>query len=327
MRRRAFIALLGGVAAMPALSRHGARAQQSTMPVIGFLSSRSKQQAQHLLAPVLAGLQQAGFTVERNCTLEERYADGHYDRLPELAKSLVQQRVAVIVAGGTSDAAIAATKTIPIVFTSGLDPVPAGLVSSLSRPGGNATGVTFYSGALGGKRMGFLRQVAPDTATFGLLVNPASPLAAPQIEDANTAAATIKCNLQILNVDSNQAIENAIATFAKAPNAALLIATDPYFDSRTKDIVGLTATYAVPTAYYLREFVQAGGLISYGASITDVYRQAGVYAGRILKGESPGDLPVQLPTRFELAINLKTARTLGLTVPVTLQASADQVIE
>lgn len=323
MRRREFISLLGGATAWPLT----ARAQQPALPVLGFLSSRTAKQAEYLIAAFLDGLKRAGFTDGQNVAIEYRYADGHYERLPALAQSLVERRVAVIVAGGTSNPAIAATKTIPIVFTSGMDPVLAGLVNSLNRPEANVTGATFYSGALGGKQMEFLRQLAPKTTTFGLLVNSNSPLAGPQVRDAQSAARTIVCDLQVLRIGTEAEINAAFAALAKLPNAALLVGVDPYFDSRPDQLIGLAARYALPTAYYLREFVQAGGLMSYGASITDTYRQAGIYAGRVLHGAKPSELAVQLPTRFELIINVKTAKALGLTVPLALQAAADEEIE
>ncbi len=233
----------------------------------------------------------------------------------------------MIVAGGTSGPAIAATKTIPVVFTTGYDPVSSGLVSSLNRPGGNVTGATFYSGALGAKQMELLSELAPKTATFGVLVNPNGTSPATQIRDTQSAARTIGRELHLLNAGSEDEITAAFAALTKLPNPALLISVDPFFDSRPTQLIALAARYSLPTAYYLRDFVQDGGLMSYGASITDAYRQAGLYAGRILGGEKPGDLPIQLPTKFELAINLKTAKTLGLTVPASMVATADEVIE
>jgi putative ABC transport system substrate-binding protein len=323
MKRRDVLRAFGGVAAAWPFA---ASAQSSRTAVAGFLSSRSAEQAAHLLAPVVEGLKQSGFVVGQNLTMEQRYADNHYDRLPALARDLVERHVEVIIAGGTSNPAIAATKTIPIVFTSGLDPVRAGLVNSLSRPNGNVTGISFYSGALNAKRMDLLRQLAPATATFGFLINPDSPLAAPQIADAQSAASAISCPLQVLGVHNEEDITTAINSLTQSPKAALIVGTDPY-DSRVKKIVGMAATHSLPAIYYLRQFVDAGGLISYGASITDTYRQAGVYAGRILHGAKPSELPVQLPTRFELVINAKTAGALGLKVPLDLQASADDVID
>jgi putative ABC transport system substrate-binding protein len=324
MRRRDVLGVLGGaVAAWPL----ALRAQQAGMPVIGFLSSRTPKQAEYVVAALRAGLKEAGFVEGQNVAIEYRYAESQYDRLPELAKSLVDRHVAVIVSGGTSGPALAATKTIPIVFTTGLDPVPYGLVSSLNRPDGNVTGATFYSGALGAKQMELLRELAPRTATFGILVNPNSASAGPQVRDAQSAARSMGWELKVLNAGTEVDIDAAFAALAKLPNAAMLVGVDPFFDSRPSQLIELAARTALPTAYYLREFVDAGGLMSYGASITDTYRQAGVYAGRILQGAKVSELPVQLPTRFELVINLKTAKALGLAIPQSFQVSADEMIE
>jgi putative ABC transport system substrate-binding protein len=323
VRRRTFIGLLGGAAVWPLTGR----AQQPPIPVIGFLSSRTPKQAEYIVAALRDGLKEIGYIEGQNVAIEYRYADSQYDRLPALAQSLVDRQVAVIVSGGTSGPALAATKTIPIVFTTGLDPVPYGLVSSLNRPDGNVTGATFYSGALGAKQMELLHELAPKTATFGLLVNPNGASAAPQVRDAQIAARSIGRELNVFNAGTEHDIDVAFAALVKLPNPALIVGVDPFFDSRPNQLIELAAKHALPTAYYLREFVQAGGLMSYGASITDTYRQAGIYAGRILKGAKPSDLPVQLPTRFELVINLKTTKTLGLAVPPTLLARADEVIE
>ncbi len=323
MNRREFITGLGGAALWP----ETIRAQQPTLPLVGFLSSRTPKQAGYLVAAVREGLRDAGYLEGRNVAIEYRYADGQYDRLPALAADLVRSQVAVIIAGGTPNPALAATKTIPIVFTTGLDPVPYGLVTSLNRPSGNATGATFYSGALGGKQMEILSELAPKTATFALLVKDSSASAAPQMQEAQSAARTMRREFQVLAAGDEREIDQAFATLAKIANAALIISVDPFFDSRPKQLVALAMRYALPTACYLREFVQVGGLMSYGASITDTYRQAGNYAGRILKGEKPGDLPVQRPTKFELVINLNTAKALNLEVSATLLARADEVIE
>ena len=323
MQRRKFITLLGGATAWPV----AARAQQAAMPVIGFLSSRTAKQAEHLVTAIHEGLKDEGYIEGQNVAIEYRYAESQYDRLPALAADLVKRQVAVIIAGGTPGLAIAATKTIPIVFTTGLDPVPYGLVNSLSRPNGNVTGATFYSGALGGKQMEILSQLAPKTTTFGLLVNANVASAASQIQNAQSAARTIGRELQVLSAGTEREIDSAFAILAKRSNTALLVGVDPFFDSRPDQLVELAVRHALPTAYYLREFVQAGGLMSYGARITDTYRQAGSYAGKILKGAKPSDLPVQLPTRLELVINLKTAKALGLTVSPLLLVGADAVIE
>jgi putative ABC transport system substrate-binding protein len=323
VKRREFLGVIGGAACWP-LTAH---AQQLPIPVIGFLSSRTSKQAEYVVAALRDGLKETGYIEGQNVTIEYRYADSQYDRLPALAQSLVDRQVAVIVSGGTSGPALAATKTIPIVFTTGLDPVPYGLVSSLNRPDGNVTGATFYSGALGAKQMELLRELVPKTGTFGLLVNPNSASAAPQTRDAQIAARSIGRELNVFNAGTERDIDLAFAALAKLPNPALIVGVDPFFDSRPNQLIELAAKHALPTAYYLREFVQAGGLMSYGASIIDTYRQAGIYTGRILKGAKPSELPVQLPTRFELVINLKTAKALGLTVPQSIQVSADEVIE
>jgi putative ABC transport system substrate-binding protein len=323
MKRRAFVGLLGGAAAWPL----AARAQQPALPVIGFLSSRTPKQAEYIVAAFREGLKEGGYIEGQNVAIEYRYAESQYERLPALAQSLVGRPVAVIVAGGTSGPALAAAKTIPIVFTTGLDPVAYGLVNSLNRPDGNVTGATFFSGALGAKQMELLRELAPKTTTFGLLVNPNGASAAPQVRDAQAAARSIGLELNVQYTGTERDIDAAVAALAGIANSALLVGVDPFFDSRPDQLIQLAARHALPTAYYLREFAQAGGLMSYGASITDTYRQAGVYAGRILKGAKPSELPIQLPTRFELVINLKTAKALGLTVSQALQVSADEVIE
>jgi len=324
MKRREFITLVGGVMLARPLA---ARAQQPAIPTIGFLTSRTPMQADYLIAAFLAGLKEVGFIEGQNVTIEYRYAESHYERLPALAESLVDKKVAVIVAGGTSGPAIAATKTIPVVFTTGFDPVSTGLVNSLNRPDRNVTGATFYSGALSAKQMGFLSAVAPKTAEFGLLVNPSGTGVASQVRDAQSSARVIGRELHVINAGTESEIDLAFAGLAQLKDPALLVSVDPFFDSRPAQLVQLATQYKLPTAYYLREFVRSGGLLSYGARITDTYRQAGNYAARILKGEKPADLPVQLPTKFELVINLKTAKALGLTVPESLLATADEVIE
>ena len=323
MRRREFILLLGGAAAWP----HRVRAQQTGVPVIGFLSSRTPKEAEYLVAAVHAGLKEVGYIEGENVAIEYRYAEGHTERLPALAADLVSRQVAVIIAGGTSGPAMAATKAVPIVFTTGYDPVSNGLVKSLNRPGGNVTGATFYSGALGAKQVELLTEIARKTATFGLLIYPNSASAESQVRDTQSAARTVGREFQVLTAGTEHDIDGAFVELAKWPNSAMLISVDPFFDSHPTQLIQAAARLALPTAYYLRDFVRAGGLISYGASITDVYRKAGSYAGRIVKGEKPGDLPIELPTKFELAINRTTAKTLGLTVPPMLLATADELIE
>jgi putative ABC transport system substrate-binding protein len=323
MKRRQFITVLGGAMAWPRVSR----AQQPAMPVIGFLSSRTPDQAGYVIAAFRQGLEQAGYVEGRNVGIEFRFADGQNDRLPELAADLVRRQVAVIVAGGTSGPAKQATTRIPIVFTTGSDPVVVGLVTSISRPNGNLTGATFYSAALIGKQLELLREIAPRSQQIGLLINPKAPSAESEAKDALAATHALGLQLHVFRASTESELETAFASLARLSNAALLVGVDPYFDSRAERLVALAARYKVPTVYNLREYVVAGGLISYGASITDAYRQAGLYAGRIVKGEKPGELPVQFPTRFELVINLKTAREMGLTITPALLARADEVIE
>ena len=323
MKRRQFITLLGGTIASPLV----ARAQQSAMPLIGFLSSRTPAQAEYVIAAFRKGLENAGYVEGRNVGIEFRFAEGQNDRLPELAADLVRRQVAVIVAGGTSGPAKQATTTIPIVFTTGSDPLVVGLVTSISRPNGNLTGATFYSAALIGKQLELLREIAPQSAEIGLLVNPKAPSAESQENDALAATRAVGLQLHVLRASTEPELESAFANLGRFSNAGLLVGVDPYFDSRPHQLVALAGKYKVPTIYNLREFVVAGGLISYGASITDAYRQAGLYAGRIVKGERPGDLPVQFPTKFDLVINLKTAKALGLDIAPTLLTRADEVIE
>jgi putative ABC transport system substrate-binding protein len=323
MKRRQFITLLGGTIASPLV----ARAQQSAMPLIGFLSSRTPAQAEYVIAAFRKGLENAGYVEGRNVGIEFRFAEGQNDRLPELAADLVRRRVAVIVAGGTSGPAKQATTTIPIVFTTGSDPLVVGLVTSISRPNGNLTGATFYSAALIGKQLELLGEIAPQSAEIGLLVNPKAPSAESQENDALAATRAVGLQLHVLKASTEPELESAFANLGRFSNAGLLVGVDPYFDSRPHQLVALAGKYKVPTIYNLREFVVAGGLISYGASITDAYRQAGLYAGRIVKGEKPGDLPVQFPTKFDLVINLKTAKALGLDIAPTLLTRADKVIE
>jgi putative ABC transport system substrate-binding protein len=304
VRRRQIITLIGGAAFAWPLT---ARAQPRTTPVIGFLNPRSKSKGEQVAAAFRQGLQEAGYEEGRNVAIEYRWADDRYDRLPALATDLVARGVAAIVAGGGAwVAARKATASIPIIFTTGLDPVRTGMVKSISRPEANLTGATFYSGgAIIAKQLELLRELVPNVTEVAMLVHPSSTSAEPQMQDAAVAAR-----------------QNGVAL----PNA-LVIAVDPFFDSRPAEIVAGAARQHLPTMYYIREFVEAGGLICYGASILDTYRQAGTYAGRVLAGARPADLPVVLPTRFELVINLKAAKMLGLSVPPSLLAGADEVIE
>jgi ABC-type uncharacterized transport system substrate-binding protein len=327
MRRRDLIALLSGAAiAMP----RAARAQPPTIRVIGFLSSRSPGESAALTVAARQGLGQSGYIEGKNLTIEYRWAEGHYDRLPTLASDLVSRGVAVIVAGGgavSASAAKGATSSIPIVFVSGADPVKYGLVSSLGRPGGNATGVTMFVGELSLKRLQLLRELVPQAPLIGVLINQNSLEADAQSKNMQAAASSIGQPIQIAYAGSDAEFDVALATLAQSRVRALLIDNDPFYDSKRDRLVALAARYKIPTIYVWRDSVAAGGLVSYGASLVDSYRQAGDYAGKILNGAKPADLPVMQPTKFELVINLKTAKALGLTIPPSVLARADEVIQ
>jgi putative tryptophan/tyrosine transport system substrate-binding protein len=326
VKRRAFISLLGGAAAAWPLA---ARAQQP-MPVIGYLSSRSPDDTRHLLAAFLRGLNEVGYGEGQNVTVEYRWALGQYDRLPALAAELVRQPVAVLTTTGGEPAALAAkaaTSTIPIVFLMGSDPVSAGLVGSFNRPGGNATGINILTDTLGAKRLGLLHELVPQAATIGVLLNPKFQTADSQLRDLQQAAAAIGLQIHVLRASTDSELDAAFETVTQQRIAALAVTADPFFDTRRDKLVALAARHAVPTIYQFREFVAAGGLMSYGVDSLDNYRQAGVYTGRILKGANPADLPVMQPTKFEFVINLKAAKALGLDVPPGLSSLADEVIE
>jgi putative tryptophan/tyrosine transport system substrate-binding protein len=324
MNRREFITLLGGAAAWPLT----AQAQRSAVPVIGFLQSGSPDATTHTRAAFLGGLREAGYVEGQNIDIVYRYADGQYERLPALAADLIRNNVAAIFAGGppAAQAAKAATTTIPIVFTSG-DPVKSGLVASLNRPGGNVTGVAFFVLALVAKRLELLRELVPSATTIGILVNPNFPGTAAEVADGQAAARAGGLELQIMHANNDDELEAAFADMERRRIGALVVSGDIFFDSRRDKLVALAVRHAIPAIYPWRDYVVAGGLMSYGTSITDGYRQAGNYVARILKGAHPSDLPIMQPAKFELVINLQAAKALGLSVPLTLQAAADEVIE
>jgi putative tryptophan/tyrosine transport system substrate-binding protein len=325
MRRREFITLLSGTAAWPL----GARAQQSGMPVIGFLRDTSLADATHLMAAFRQGLKEAGFVEGQNVAIEYRSAEDQAQRLPALVDDLVRRQVALIVGNTPSSlAAKAATTTVPIVFVSGNDPVINGLVPNLNRPGGNTTGVSFLSSASVTKRLELLRQLAPKAAVIAMLVGSnLAPDTERELRDVQAAVHASGQELIVVEAASDRDIEGAFATFAQRGAGALFIGSSPIFNSRRERVAALAVRHALPATYSLREFATAGGLMSYGTSITDAYRLAGTYASRILKGEKPADLPVQQSTKFDFVINLRTAKALGLEIPDKLLALADEVIE
>jgi ABC-type uncharacterized transport system substrate-binding protein len=326
MKRRTFISLLGGAAAWP----FGAIGQPGTTPVIGFLSARSHADSEGLLVSLRKGLMEASYVEGQNVRIEYRFAEGQYDRLAGLAADLVGRQVAVIAAISGTPAALAAkaaTTTIPIVFANGADPVASGLVTSLSRPNGNISGVTFLASETIPKRLEVLHELVPNAQVVGYLVNPDNPITEGELQSTAAAARLRRLQLLVHNASADDGIDIGFATFVKRRIDALIIGNDKFLSSRKGQIFALAAQHAIPTIYYEREFAVAGGLLSYGTDFADSYRQAGNYVARVLKGAKPADLPVQQPTKFELVINLKTAKALGLTVPPALLARADEVIE
>jgi putative ABC transport system substrate-binding protein len=324
VKRRTFITLLGGAAVTWPIA---ASTQQPAIALVGLLLSTQLDDRQ--IGAIRQGLKEAGYVEGRNLAIKYRSADGRFDRLPALAAELVADPLTAIVALAppAAVAAKAATATMPVVFAIGADPVELGLVSSLNRPGGNVTGVTFFVNTLGAKRLELLRELVSSATVIGFLVNPTNPTSESQTSDVQAAARAHGIELLILNASSERDLDVAFTSFVQQRVNAIIIGADSLFLSRRDQLVGLAARHALPAIYYLREFADAGGLISYGASITDAYRLTGGYVGRILKGEKPADLPVLQTVKFELAINLKTAKALGLTVPLIMQMTADEVIE
>jgi putative ABC transport system substrate-binding protein len=325
-RRREFITLLGGATAWP----WTARAQQPSMPVIGFLSSASPTAYAQFVAAFHAGLNETGYVEGQNVTIEYRWAEGQYDRLPALADDLVRRQVAVIIASGGPTPALAArraTATIPIVFTSVDDPIKMGLVTSLNRPSGNATGMSLFTDLLAAKQLELIRELVPKATAIGMLVNPDNPVTELHLRQAQDGAHKLGLTLQVLRASTESDLDAAFATVVQQRIAMVLVGVDTLFNTRRDRIIALAARHSVPAVYQFRMFPASGGLISYGANLGDVYRQVGVYAGRILKGAKPADLPVVQPTKFELVINLNTSKALGLDVPWFLQQRADEVIE
>lgn len=326
MNRREFIGIFGGAAVMWPVT---VRAQQPGMPVVGFLRSSTADSSSKLLAAFRRGLQEAGFSDGQNVTIEYRWAENKPERLPSLATNLVQRGVAVTVAGGSGApfAAKEATSIIPIVFVSAIDPVKTGLVASLNRPGANITGVSYLTSALGGKRLEFLHLLAPAAKTIGTIVNPSNPTSEPLVQDLKVGARILGLEVVVATVADESEFEEAFASLVQKRSRALVMGADPMFTRSAEKIVSLADRYALPAIYTIREFAEAGGLMTWGTSLTEQYRQAGLVVAKILKGEHPADMPVLQPTKYELVLNLKTAKALGMEVPPKLLALADEVIE
>ena len=325
IRRREFITFLGGAAAWPI----AARAQQPAMPVIGFLHGASPEGYAPMMTAFRQGLKETGYVEGQNLTIEYRWAEGHFDRLPALAAELVRRQVAGIVTGGTPPAfaAKAATSTIPIVIIVGIDPVQVGLVASLNRPGGNVTGLALLTVELAAKRLELLHELLRTTTVVAILVNPANLLTQPETRGVRDAARSLGLQLHILNASTENEIDTAFRTLVEMRAGAIVVSVDTFLNNQRAQIVALASRHAVPAIYGAREFATGGGLMSYGNDLADAYRQSGIYAAKILKGAKPNDLPVQQVVRVEFVVNLKTARTLGLTFPITLLGRADEVIE
>jgi len=326
MRRRQFITLIGGAAAWPL----AARAQQSAMPIIGFLSSRSPSESAGVVAAFRRGLRETGYVEGENSLIAFRWAEGRYDALPGLAADLLALRPAVLFAAGGPPAALAAkaaTTSVPIVFSAVNDPVPLGLVASLNRPGANITGMSTLTTELAAKSVQLMKELLPQAAAIAYLLNPTNPTAAAVGSEARAAATALAVDLHVVHASREGDLDPVFTELAQKQASEIIVAGEPFMDSQRERLVALSARYRLPAIYAFQEYVRAGGLMSYGTSITDSYRQAAIYVGRILKGESASDLPVQRPAKFELAINLKTARALGLDIPPTLLARADEVIE
>jgi putative ABC transport system substrate-binding protein len=331
MRRRKFLSVIGGAMVAWPLTVHGQQAlgQQPPTPVIGFLRSGTADGSAHLVAAFNRGLAESDYAEGQNVKIEYRWADDHVDRLPALAAELVSRPVAVLFAGASSAALAArkATSTIPIVFVTAADPIKFGLVTRLNRPGGNATGVTYLTSALAGKRLELMHQLVPRATSIAVLANPRNPTTEPFLQDVQRAAGVLGLQVPVSNITDHRELDNIIAALAERRVGGLIVGPDPLFTAHAGQIAGLSARYVLPAIYTTREFALAGGLMTWGTSLTEQYRLGGTYVGKILKGAAPADLPVLQPTKYELVLNLKTAKALGLDIPPTLLALADEVIE